>query len=229
MEDKNASHEKDKAPAVTPTVTTKKTVPTGKKKVIRRLVKNAKTGEVIKTEIVRIDSNGETTVTSYPAGTPVPSLGTLQAGTSSKKSIRPKSPTASSKPSVSPAIKDVVRSDVGPSVPANIPGIDDLLQREEEIIRAAKEAKVDEKPKDKGKELKDETESLESTLITLMKRKRQRDPKARKRGLVASTMAKRESEEEDDGEDQSYTGDTDYRTLGNEQKREEEEIRKRKE
>jgi len=42
-------------------------------------VKNAKTGEIIKTEIVRIDSNGETTVTSYPAGTPVPSLGSLQA------------------------------------------------------------------------------------------------------------------------------------------------------
>ena len=48
--------------------------------VIRRLVKNAKTGEIIKTEIVRIDSNGETTVTSYPAGTPVPSLASLQSG-----------------------------------------------------------------------------------------------------------------------------------------------------
>uniref|UniRef100_F6ZPK3 Uncharacterized protein n=1 Tax=Ciona intestinalis TaxID=7719 RepID=F6ZPK3_CIOIN len=62
-----------------------------------------------------------------------------------------------------------------------------------------------------------------------MKRKRQRDPKARKRGLVASTMAKRASEEEEEEEDQSFIGDTDYRALANDQKNEEEEIRKRKE
>lgn len=42
-------------------------------------MKNAKTGEIIKTEIVRIDSSGEMTVTSYPAGTQVPSLSSLQS------------------------------------------------------------------------------------------------------------------------------------------------------
>ena len=52
--------------------------------VIKRLVKNAKTGEVIKTEIVRIDVNGETTITSYPAGTPVPNLQPAGDVTSSK-------------------------------------------------------------------------------------------------------------------------------------------------
>jgi len=44
-------------------------------------------------------------------------------------------------------------------------------------------------------------EGLESALINLMKRKRHRDPKGRRRGLVASTMSRRaDSDEEDGGE-----------------------------
>lgn len=42
-------------------------------------------------------------------------------------------------------------------------------------------------------------ESLETALICLMKKKRQRDPKARRRGLVASTLPRKCSDEEQGG------------------------------
>lgn len=47
--------------------------------VIRRVVKNAKTGEIIKTDIVRVNENGEETIlSSHAAGTSAPSLTALQ-------------------------------------------------------------------------------------------------------------------------------------------------------
>ena len=49
-------------------------------KVVRRLVKSKVTKKAIRTDIVRIDANGEETlIASYPGDTPVPSTATLQA------------------------------------------------------------------------------------------------------------------------------------------------------
>lgn len=45
---------------------------------IRRYIKNSKTGELIKTEIIKIDSNGERTTTSFPAGSVIPELDIIQ-------------------------------------------------------------------------------------------------------------------------------------------------------
>ncbi|XP_077973080.1 uncharacterized protein LOC120338337 isoform X3 [Styela clava] len=230
----------------------------GKKKVIRRVVKNAKTGEIIKTEIVRIDSSGEQTVTSYPAGTPIPSLGSLQSQgsgqakksssrkpssemksgspsrrTSREENIAPEDSKASQQTSPpeqkkhSKAYEDINsrdRGDIGPSVPANVPGLEDLIKKEEELRR------LNESVLDKHEKPKDGEESLETALITMMKRKRQqRNPNKAKRGLVASTKPRRHSDDEiDKALDDAYDGDTDYRGMPGSKRDEEDEEAERK-
>jgi len=203
---------KDGVPTA-PTVTTKKSAPPGKKKVIRRLVKNAKTGEIIKTEIVRIDSNGETTVTSYPAGTPVPSLASLQSG--AKK--RPSQEGPPLPPSMLPSNDDDVddfnqhqpmpikdeppaRADIGPSVNTAL-SIDELLEKERRLIEEKEKKEKQMQQENNGQEKTDPEKEvsktanetgLEAALINLMKRKRMRDPKGRRsRGLQATTRAMR--------------------------------------
>ena len=38
------------------------------------------------------------------------------------------------------------RGDVGPSVPANVPGLDDLLEKERQLLKAKEEAALQGKP-----------------------------------------------------------------------------------
>ena len=49
-------------------------------KVVKRSLRNSRNGALIKTEIVRVDTQGNVTITSYPAGTEVPDIKPISAG-----------------------------------------------------------------------------------------------------------------------------------------------------
>ena len=95
-----------------------------------------------------------------------------------------------------------------------MPGQDDFLEKEKQLLKPKEKAAVQEKPKVNKKDdaAKNNTDNLETALISIAKRKRHKDPKSRCRGLATSMMPRRvESDENEDKE--HFDENTDYRAM----------------
>ena len=95
-------------------------------------------------------------------------------------------------------VKLVSRGDIGPSVPTDSKSIEDLLEKEKQLLQ------IKEK-NEKNQEAEKVEDSSETNVISLIKSRRQKDPKQKRRGLQASTISSRSKSGHEDHEQGSWS------------------------
>jgi len=111
-----------------------------KRKVLlsKRLIKNSRTHRLIKTEIhLKVDGENSKILRSYLAGEEIPALSVL-----TEELLKQNSPSSSPAAELQAPVDIPLRGDVGPSVPTDAGGIDDLLEREQKLLQKEQEEKA---------------------------------------------------------------------------------------